>query len=112
MIKMNLFEEIDNQKKDLPRVSGIAKSVGKYKYNVYQILAFVLFFISLILGLVLGNLFPVCGSSSSFYGDYCVVTEFNVILMLAIWFIGFLISVIFFAIGHVIFILNSINEKL
>ncbi len=109
---MDLFEEINQQKKELPKVSKIAKDVTKYKYNAYQILAIVLFIICFIIGIVLGNLFPVCGSASSFYGDYCLTSEFNVTLMVFIWAIGFLVSVIFFAIGHTISLLNMIYEKL
>lgn len=109
---MDLFEQIDKEKKDLPKINQIAKKAIKYKYNAYQILAFILFFICFIIGIVLGNLFPVCGSSSSFYGDYCVTTEFNITLMIFVWLVGFLVSVIFFAIGHIIALLNNVYEKM
>ena len=108
---MSMFDEISKQKKELPKVSSIKKKVGSYKYNLYQMLAFIIFFISIILGIIFGNLFPACGSTSSFYGDVCMTTEFNVFLMIIIWSIGFLISVIFFAIGHVIALLTEISQK-
>ncbi len=109
---MNMFEEIHKTKKDLPKVSNITKQVSSYKYNMYQILAFVIFFISFISGIIFGNLFPACGSTSSFYGDVCMTTEFNVFLMLMIWMFGFLIGVIFFAVGHVVALLTQISSKL
>lgn len=109
---MSMFDEISKQKKELPKVSNITKKVGSYKYNLYQILAFIIFFISIISGIVFGNLFPACGSTSSFYGDVCVTTEFNVFLMLIIWSVGFLGSVVFFAIGHVIALLTEISKKI
>lgn len=108
---MSMFDEIHKQKKELPKVSNITKKVGSYKYNLYQILAFIIFLISLVLGIIFGNLFPACGSTSSFYGDVCMTTEFNVFLMSIIWSIGFLISVIFFAIGHIIALLTEISQK-
>ena len=109
---MNMFDEIYKQKKDLPKVSNITKKVSSYKYNMYQMLAFIIFFLAFVSGIVLGNLFPACGSTSSFYGDVCMTTEFNVFLMLIIWMLGFLGGVIFFAIGHVIAILTSIDQKI
>ena len=109
---MSMFDEINKQKKELPKVSNITEKVGSYKYNLYQILAFIIFFIGIILGIILGNLFPACGSTSSFYGDVCMTTEFNVFLMVIIWSVGFLISVVFFAIGHVIALLTEISQKI
>ncbi len=64
------------------------------------------------MGIIFGNLFTACGSISSFYGDVCVPMEFNVFLMLIIWFAGFLIGVIFFAVGHNIALLKEISLKL
>lgn len=109
---MNMFDEIHKQKKELPKVSNITKTVSSYKYNMYQKLAFIIFFVVFIIGIIFGNLFPACGSTSSFYGDVCMTTEFNVFLMLVIWAIGFLGSVIFFAIGHIIALLTEISIKL
>ncbi len=109
---MNMFDEIHKQKKELPKVSNITKTVSSYKYNMYQKLAFIIFFVVFITGIIFGNLFPACGSTSSFYGDVCVTTEFNVFLMIVIWAVGFLGSVIFFAIGHIIALLTEISKKL
>ena len=108
---MNMFEEIDKVKKDLPKINSLSKKITNYKYNWYQILAFVLFFICFIVGIVLGNMFPACGSTS-FYSDVCLVREFNFSLMIFIWACGFLGSTFFFALGQIIALLDSINNKL
>ncbi len=109
---MSMFDEIHKQKKDLPKVSNITKQVSSYKYNIYQILAFAIFLLSFVTGIIFGNLFPACGSTSSFYGDVCMTTEFNVFLMLIIWLVGFLTGAVFFAIGHIVSLLTEISQKL
>lgn len=109
---MKMFEEIDNVKKDLPKLSSITKGLKVQETNIYQKIAIVIFFIFLIVGILFGNLFPSCGSSSEFYGGYCLATEFNFSLMLFIWFIDFLVSMFFYAIGHIIALLSAINDKL
>ena len=109
---MNMFEEIENEKKKMPKVDTLAKEFVNYEYNYYQILSFVIFGISIILGIIFGNLFPACGSTTSFYSDVCLTTEFNVSLMLLIWFISFLLCLFIFGMGHIIALLSDINRKI
>ena len=109
---MNMFEEIDRDKAELPKVKTIVKQIDKTEFNGYQRFAVVTYFVCFFLGIIFGNLFPTCGSSSMLYGDVCVTTEFNFSLMLFIWFVSFLICLFFFALGHIIAILSSINDKL
>lgn len=109
---MDLFEEISKAKQELPKVNKITKEVKKYPLNFYQLVALVIFAIMFCVGIVLGNLFATCEASSYFYSDTCLVTEFNFSLMVLIWFVGGILSVFLFAIGHIITLLYQINEKL
>ncbi len=110
---MNLFEEIDKYKEDLPKINNIAKEVKKQKMNVYQIVACITMIVSFFGGLILGNLFPSCGSTSTLYGaTSCVETEFNISLTIFFWFISFLLCLFFYGLGHIISLLTSIDEKL
>lgn len=109
---MDLFEEISKAKQDLPKVNSLTKEVKKHKLNFYQIFAVGLFIVFFFLGILFGNLFSTCEATSFYYSDTCLVTEFNFSLMLVIWFISLLISLFIFAIGHIIALLSSINEKL
>lgn len=108
---MNMFEEIEKAKEDLPKLKTITKEVSHYQFNGYQKFAIVVFLVCFCFGIILGNLFPACGSSSNFYGR-CTTTEFNFSLMLFFWFISFLVCLFFFAIGHIISLLTSIEEAL
>ena len=109
---MNMFEEIEHEKKKIPKMDTMTKKVTKYDYNGYQILSIIMFCLCIILGIIFGNLFPACGSTGTFYSDVCLTNEFNVSLMLLIWFVGFLICLFFFAIGHIILLLDGIKKKL
>lgn len=111
---MDFFEEIALEKEDFPKVSvsSISKEVKKHKFNFYQMFAIGLFIIFFFLGIIFGNLFSTCEATSYYYSDMCLVSEFNFSLMLSIWFISLLVSIIIFAIGHVITLLSGINEKL
>ena len=109
---MDLFESIDRVKKDLPKLKTVSHDVKEQNLNIYQIVSLIIFIICLLLGILFGNLFPICGSSSGFYGGVCLSTEFNFSLMLLIWFIAFLVCMFFYAIGHIIALLTSINNKL
>ena len=109
---MNFFDEIYKQKKDFPKIHTVRKEVQEYPLNFYQIFAIVLFIILFFLGIILGNLFATCQTSSYFYSDTCLVTEFNFSLMIAIWFIGGLMSIFFFSIGHIIALLTTIVKKI
>ena len=109
---MDLFEEISKNKKDFPKVRSVQDEVSKYKLNFYQGFAITIFVLCFFLGIVFGNLFSTCTTTSYFYSDTCLVTEFNFSLMVTIWFIGLLISVFFYAIGHIITLLREISKKL
>jgi len=109
---MDLFDEVNKSKKDFPKVHTVKDKVGSYKLNLYQIFAIGIFVVSLFLGIIFGNLFSTCTTTSYFSSNTCVVTEFNYSLMLIIWSCGLLLSVFIFAIGHIITLLSQINEKL
>lgn len=109
---MNMFEEIERSKTELPKVNTIHKSLRKLTFNFYQIFAVVVFLIIFMVGILFGNLFPTCGSSSTLYSGTCLTTEFNFSLMLFIWFCGLILCLFIFAIGHIIQLLEVINKKL
>ena len=109
---MTMFEEIDELKKDLPKIKTISKEMNKIELNIYQKISVCIFIICLLVGILFGNLFPSCGSSSEFYSNVCITTEFNFSLMLFIWFVSFIVCLLFFMIGRVISLLNSINDGL
>lgn len=109
---MDMFEEIEKTKADLPKAKNISKEISKLKLNFYQIFAIFTYFIVFCLGIIFGNLFPACGTSSTLYSGVCLATEFNFSLMLCVWFIGLIICLFIFAIGHIIVLLESINKKL
>lgn len=107
-----MFEEIEKSKEELPKAKTISSQIKKIKFNFYQIFAVVTFFIIFCLGIIFGNLFPTCGSSSTLYAGACLTTEFNFSLMLFIWFVGLVLCLFIFAIGHIISLLDAINNKL
>lgn len=109
---MNMFEEIEKEKIDLPKIKTLKKEVDNIEFNAYQKLAIIIFIFCLFLGVVFGNLFPVCGSSSALYSGACLTTEFNISLMLFIWFVSFVVCLFIFMIGHAILLLNLINKKI
>ena len=109
---MELFEEISQVKKEFPKKKMITEEFSSYHFNFYQIFSFGLFALFFFLGIFLGNLFATCQATSYFYSDACLVTEFNYSLMIVMWFVGLLLSVFFFAIGHIIELLTNIGEKL
>lgn len=108
---MNMFEEIEKAKEDLPKFNNITREVGNYKLNGYQKFSLITFAVCFVFGIILGNLFPVCGNSSNFFST-CTTTEFNFSLMIFFWFISFLVCLFFFAIGHIISLLTDINKNL
>lgn len=109
---MDLFEEIQKEKKDFPKVHSVKDEVSKYEFNFYQGFAISIFVLCFFLGIIFGNLFSTCTTTSYFYSDACLVTEFNFSLMITIWFIGLLVCVFFFALGHIIELLREISKKL
>ena len=98
--------------KDLPKLKKLANEVSSHELNGYQIIALVTFGIGFCVGIIFGNLFPSCGTTSGLYTKACNTTEFNFSLTICIWFASFLICVFFYAIGNVISLLESINTKL
>ena len=109
---MNMFEEIEKYKEELPKAKAISSQIKKFTFNFYQIFAIFTFLVIFVLGIIFGNLFPTCGSSSTLYAGVCLTTEFNFSLMLCIWFIGLILCMFIFAIGHIIQLLEAINRKL
>ena len=109
---MEFFEEISNVKKDFPVMHSVKNEVQNYPLNFYQIFAIGIFVICFFLGIILGNLFATCDATSYFYSDVCVVTKFNFSLMITIWFVSLLVSIVLFAIGHIIALLTEISKKL
>jgi hypothetical protein len=109
---MDLFEEIDKSKEDFPKVHSIKKEVDKYELNYYQIFSIIIFVVCFFLGIIFGNLFATCETTSYYYSEVCIATEFNFSLMIGIWFISLIISTVLFAIGHIIALLGQINQKL
>lgn len=109
---MNMFDEIDKISKDLPKFKTVTNEVTSHELNNYQIIALVTFGIVFCVGIIFGNIFPACGSTSGLYAANCSITEFNFSLTVAIWFVGFLVCVFFYGIGHIISLLDSINKNL
>lgn len=109
---MDLFDEISKIKEELPKSDRITGEFKSHKYNFYQWFSIVLIMVSFFLGIFLGNLFSTCQVSSFFYSDTCLVTEFNFSAMILVWFLGGLLSLFIFAVGHIIELLSSIDEKL
>ena len=109
---MDLFEEISKEKKDFPQGHTVKNQVSNYEFNFYQGFAIAIFVLCFFLGIIFGNLFSTCTTTSYFYSDTCLVTQFNFSLMITIWFISLLISVFFYAIGHIIELLREISKKL
>ena len=108
----NLFVQIDSMDKDFPRVKKLINDISSRELNGYQIIALVIMGICFGVGIIFGNLFPSCGSNSGLYNSVCNTTEFNFSLTVCIWFGGFLVCVFFYAIGHIISLLESINQNL
>ena len=109
---MDLFDEIHKVKQDFPKKKVITDELNKQSFNFYQGFAITLFVVLFFLGIFLGNLFATCQASSYFSSDECLVTEFNFSLMIAIWFVGGLLSIFFFSIGHIIALLTTIAKKI
>ncbi len=108
---MDMFEEIFEVKKELPKLSSIANRIKKHNFNAFQYLTIFIGIICFLVGIISGNIFPACGTTSSFYSDICVTTEFNVLLMITIWFFSFIICLFLYGIGEIIRLLGEILEK-
>lgn len=109
---MDFFEEISKKKEEFPRLHSVTNEVKQRELNFYQRFAIGVFILCFFLGIVFGNLFATCETTSYFYSDACVVSEFNFSLMIAIWFVSLLVCIVFYAIGHIVALLNEISQKL
>lgn len=109
---MDFFEEIAKQKEDFPKLHSVTNEVKNQKLNFYQRFAIGIFILFFFLGIVFGNLFSTCATTSYFSSDTCLVTQFNFSLMIVIWFASLLLSIGIYAIGHIIALLSEINQKL
>ncbi len=110
-MKDNLFEQIEQEKKEVPELDKTLKKVKKINYNFYQKIAIITMIICIFTGIILGNLFPAC-ISSGLYSSNCTNTEFNISLTFLFWFASFLVCMFIYAIGHAIYLLDKINRKL
>ena len=108
----DLFDEIEEVKKPLPKLKKIGKEVTKKRaYNFYQQLSFWLFAVLFILGILLGNLFPACSETSGLF-QTCTNTEYNLSLTLIVWFSSFIFCSFIYGLGEIISLLTNINDKL
>lgn len=106
-----MFEEIEKERKELPNIVKVQHRVlGKRPFNFYQIIAICVLVIGFIGGILLGNMVPSCSDTNMF--GQCSVTEFNISLTLLSWMGVFLFSMFFYSIGHIINVLESIDQKL
>ena len=104
----DLFDEIDEERKELPKLKKISKEVQKKRdYNFYQQLAVCLFIFLFVVGVILGNLFPACSEASSMFNT-CTRTEYNLSLTLLFWLSSFVFCSLIYGLGEVISLLNKI----
>ena len=108
----DLFDEIEEQKKELPKLKKISKEMSKKRhYNFYQQLSFWLFAIFFVIAILLGNIFPACSETSGLF-QTCTTTEYNLSLTLIVWFASFIFCSFVYGLGEIISLLTSINEKI
>ncbi len=108
----DLFDEIDEERKELPKLKKISKEVQKKRdYNFYQQLAVCLFIFLFVVGVILGNLFPACSEASSMFNT-CTRTEYNLSLTLLFWLSSFVFCSLIYGLGEVISLLNKIASNM
>lgn len=107
----NLFDQIKEEKRDIPKIDKTLKEAKKIKFNFYQKIAIITMILCFIGGIILGNLFPSC-ASGGLYSTSCTNTEYNVSLTLLCWFISFVFCLMIYAVGHIISLLEKINKNL
>ncbi|HIS37968.1 MAG TPA: hypothetical protein IAB45_00460 [Candidatus Onthousia faecavium] len=108
----DLFDEIDEERKELPKLKKISKEVQKKRdYNFYQQLAVCLFIFLFVVGVILGNLFPACSEASSMFNT-CTRTEYNLSLTLLFWLASFVFCSLIYGLGEVISLLNKIASNI
>ena len=102
-----LFSEIKEIREDVPHIKTITNNVSKTKFNFYQKFSIVLFLILLVVGAILGNSYPVC-SNKIVYSSLC---EFNILLMLEVWFGSLALCFLYFELGKIIELLSKRGKK-
>ncbi len=108
----DLFEQIEKDKLEMPKLKTIQKKViVKRNLNFYQTVALVVMAIMFVVGIILGNVFPACGESSSLFST-CTRTEYNLSLTLIVWASSFLFCLFVYGLGHGIALLTEISEQL
>lgn len=104
-----LFSEIKSLEKEIDR-----DKIGKFlkymncKYNLYQILSFLVFSIGIVVGIVLGSEYSIC--RDTIYNT-CASNSFNFGIMLLVFFISFLLSILLYWQGEVISYLRKISDN-
>lgn len=108
-----MFEEIEKYDKKLPNKKDINKQVKiiSQKYNIYQMIAFFVVAIGIVIGIVMGNNFSIC-KSYSYMNDLCIEQSFNFGLMIVVWAIACILGVFLSALGKIIELLSQIDKKL
>lgn len=107
----DLFDEIDVERKDLPKLKKISKEVQKKRnYNFYQQLAVCLFIFLFVTGVIVGNLFPACSETSELFAT-CTRTEYNLSLTLLFWLVSFVLCSLIYGLGEIISLLNVIANN-
>ena len=108
----DLFDEIDEEREELPKLKKISKEVQKKRdYNFYQQLAVCLFIFLFVVGVILGNLFPACSEASSMFNT-CTRTEYNLSLTLLFWLASFVFCSLIYGLGEIISLLNKIASNI
>lgn len=108
----DLFDEIDVERKELPKLKKISKEVQRKRiYNFYQQLAVCLFIFLFVVGVILGNIFPACSETSNLYAS-CTRTEYNLSLTLLFWLSSFVFCSLIYGLGEVISLLNTIASNI
>lgn len=107
----DLFDEIDEEREELPKLKKISKEVTKQRnYNFYQQLAVCFFIFLFIVGIIIGNLFPACSETSSLFAT-CTKTEYNLSLTLIFWLSSFVFCSLIYGLGEAIRLLNIIANN-
>lgn len=107
----DLFDEVDEMRKELPKLKNISNEVQKKRnYNFYQQLAMCLFIFLFFVGVILGNLFPACSETSELLAT-CTKTEYNLTLTLLFWLGSFVFCSLIYGLGEVISLLSVIASN-
>ncbi len=108
----DLFEQIDKEKLEMPMLKTIQKKMSvKRNLNFYQIVSFIVMAVMIVVGVILGNVFPACGESSSLF-SVCTKTEYNLSLTLIVWASSFLFCMFIYGFGQIISLLGEISDRL